>query len=82
MLEPHRIERELGDTGALTLRLQTVRYNNRLADVTSIRPRGDHQYRGTAARGRPYQEIIDERVFGGVSCTEKSTHARSTFAAR
>lgn len=73
LLQPHRIERELGETGTLTLTLNTVRYNVGLAanrfdppvsealDINALLKEIDKN-----------QEEIDERV-GDYTYLEKNT---------
>lgn len=73
VLEPHRVERELGDTGALTLLLRSARYNTGLANAVFDPPSAESFNVAELLREVDRnQEIIDERV-SEYSFREKST---------
>jgi hypothetical protein len=73
ILEPHRIERELGQTGALTLVLESVRYNTGLAAARFDPPASESLDINALLREiDKNQEEIDERV-GDYTFTEKNT---------
>jgi hypothetical protein len=73
VLEPHRVERELGDTGALTFLLKNVRYNTGIASTRFDPPSAETVNIAELLREVDRnQEIIDERV-SEYSFREKST---------
>jgi hypothetical protein len=73
ILEPHRLERELGSTGALTLVLESVRYNTGLAAARFDPPASEAMDINALLREiDKNQEEIDERI-GEYTFTEKYT---------
>jgi hypothetical protein len=73
ILEPHRIERELGGTGTLTLLLEAVRYNTGL-NASRFDPPSSEALDVSALLKEidKNQEQVDERV-GEYTFTEKTT---------
>jgi hypothetical protein len=73
VLQPHRIDRELGGTGTLTLNLQSVRYNTGLASHRFDPPASEAlDINALLKEVDKNQEQIDERV-GDYTFLEKST---------
>lgn len=73
VLEPHRIERELGQTGAITLMLESVRYNTGVASTRFDPPASESlDINALLQEIDKNQEQIDERV-GDYTFLEKST---------
>jgi hypothetical protein len=73
LLEPHLIERELGQTGTLTLRLASVRYNTGIASTRFDPPASEAlDINAMLKEIDKNQEQIDERV-GEYTFLEKST---------
>jgi hypothetical protein len=73
VLEPHRIERELGETGAITLSLESVRYNTGLASARFDPPASETLDIGALLQEiDKNQEQIDERI-GDYTFLEKNT---------
>jgi hypothetical protein len=73
MLEPHRVERELGQTGALTLTLLGARYNSGIDDKIFDPPSAEKlDVVALLKEVDRNQQVIDERV-GEYTFTEKFT---------
>lgn len=73
VLEAHRVERELGQTGTLTLLLEVVRYNAGLASARFDPPASEtFDINALLQAVDKNQEQIDERV-GEYTFTEKTT---------
>jgi hypothetical protein len=73
LLLPHRVERELGGTGALTLMLESVRYNTGVASAIFDPPASEAlDVNALLKEVDDNQEQIDERV-GEYTFLEKST---------
>jgi hypothetical protein len=73
LLEPHRVERELGGTGALTLTLNSVRYNTGIASTRFDPPASEALDINVLLNELDKnQEQVDERV-GDYTFIEKST---------
>jgi hypothetical protein len=73
LLEPHRIERELGATGSLTLLLESVRYNTGIASNRFDPPASEAlDINALLKEIDKNQEQIDERV-GDYTFLEKNT---------
>jgi hypothetical protein len=73
VLEPHRVERELGGTGALTLTLVSVSYNTGVASARFDPPASESlDINALLNELDKNQEQIDERV-GDYTFIEKST---------
>jgi hypothetical protein len=76
LLEPHRIEFSSGGTVALTLNLQSVRYNTDLADSFFDPPGGEAIDVGALLRDVDHnQEEVEDRV-GDYTYTEKRTERK------
>lgn len=73
VLEPYRVERELGETGTLTLMLTSVRYNTGLVAARFDPPASEtFDINALLKEVDKNQEQIDERV-GEYTFTEKNT---------